>query len=102
MARGASSHFSLKRVEYDRYYPTVLGVLQNSGFLVLDAERTDDRAFLQGLPRTGEGAGIEIEIRRRPKGVDVHVFVVPPQNLPQGKARFRLKQAGFETFQSDP
>src|SRR3989442_260453 len=102
MARGASSHFSLKRVEYDRYYPTVLGVLQNSGFLVLDAERTDDRAFLQGLPRTGEGAGIEIEIRRRPKGVDVHVLVVPHQDLPQEKGRFLMKQGVFGTLQSDP
>src|SRR3989442_12059260 len=93
MARGASSHFSLKRVEYDRYYPTVLGVLQNSGFLVLDAERTDDRAFLQGLPRTGEGAGIEIEIRRRPKGVDVHVLDRKSTRL--NSSHVRISYAGF-------
>ncbi len=103
MARGASSHFSLKRAEYDRYYPTVLGVLQNSGFLVLDADRDENRAFLQGLPRSGVGPGVEIEIRRRrPKGLDIHVLVVPHEDLPQEKGRFLMRQGVFGTLQSDP
>jgi hypothetical protein len=102
MARGASSHFSLKRAEYDRYYPTVLGVLQNSGFLVLDADRDENRAFLQGLPRSGVGPGIEIEVRRRPKGIDIHVLVVPHEDLPQEKGRFLMRQGVFGSLQSDP
>ncbi len=101
MARGASSHFSLKRSEYDRYYPTVLGVLQNSGFLVLDADRDENRAFLQGLPRSGVGPGVEIEIRRRPKGLDVHVLVVPHEDLPQEKGRFLMRQGVFGSLQRD-
>ena len=102
MARGASSHFSLKRVEYDRYYPTVLGVLQNSGFLVMDADRDENRAFLQGLPRSGAGSGVEIEIRRKPKGLDIHVLVVPHEDLPQEKGQFLMKRGVFGTLQSDP
>src|SRR3989442_1659895 len=102
MARGASSHFSLKRAEYDRYYPTVLGVLQNSGFLVMDADRDENRAFLQGLPRSGAGPGVEIEIRRRPKGLDIHVLVVPHEDLPQEKGQFLMRQGVFGTLQSDP
>ena len=101
MARGASSHFSLKKAEYDRYYPTVLGVLQNSGFLVLDADRDENRALLQGLPRSGVGPGVEIEIRRRPKGLDIHVLVVPHEDLPQEKGRFLMRQGVFGTLQSD-
>src|SRR2546426_6332632 len=102
MARGASSHFSLKRAEYDRYYPTVLGVLQNSGFLVMDADRDENRAFLQGLPRSGEGPGVEIEIRRKPKGLDIHVLVVPHEDLPPEKGQFLMRRCVCCTLPSGP
>ena len=101
MARGASSHFSLKRAEYDRYIPVVMGVLQNSGFLVMDSDRSEGRAFLQEMPRSAEGPGIEIEIRRRPKGVDVHVLVVPYEDLPEEKGRFLMRQGVFGALQRD-
>ena len=101
MVRGASSHFSLKRTDYVAYYPLVLGVLQSSGFLVLDAERGEDRAYLQGHPRSGEGPGVEIEVRRRPKGVDVHVLVVPHEDIPEEKGRFLIRQGVFGSLEQD-
>lgn len=101
MVRGAAAHFFLKGEEYERYYPLVLGVFQNNGFLVADSGRIEDRSILKGIPRSGSGSGLEVEIRRRPKGVDVHVLVVPLDELLQEPGRYVSREGVFATLQPD-
>jgi hypothetical protein len=92
----------MKKTDYAAYYTLVLGVLQNSGFLVADMERGEDRAFLKGIPRSHSGSGIEIELRRRkPKGVDVHILVVPHEDISQEPGRFLMKAGAFTFLQTD-
>jgi len=102
MVRGASSHFSLKGTDFDSYYSLALGVLQNFDFLVGDALRLEDRALVRAIPRSGAGSGVELELRRRPKGVDVHVLVVPYEELPTDKGQFLMRMGAFVAVQSDP
>lgn len=102
MVRGAATHLFLRGQEYERYYPLVLGVFQNNGFLVEDSARVEDRSILKGIPRSGSGFGVEVEMRRRPKGVDVHVLVVPLQDLPQEPGRFLSREGVFGTLRPDP
>jgi len=102
MVRGASSHFSLKGTDFDSYYSLALGVLQNFDFLVGDALRLEDRALLRAIPRSGAGPGAELELRRRPKGVDVHVLVVPSEELPTEPGQFLMRQGAFVALDSDP
>lgn len=101
MVRGAAAHFFLKEEEYERYYPLVLGVFQNNGFLVANSDRVEDRSILKGIPRSGSGHGLEVEIRRRPKGVDVHVLVVPLDELPEEPGRYLSREGVFATLQPD-
>lgn len=89
-------------MNYEEYYPIVLGVLQNNDFLVADAERLEDRSFVKGSPRSGAGVGVEIEIRRRPKGVDAHVLVVPFEDLPREPGTFLIRQGAFGYLRGDP
>ncbi len=102
MVRGAADHFFLKGMDYEGYYPIVLGVFQNNDFLVADTDRVEDRAIVKGIPRSGAGLGMEIEVRRRPKGVDVHVLIVPLDELPQGAGRFLTRQGAFVGLTPDP
>src|SRR3990172_8663890 len=99
MVRGAAAHFFLKEEEYERYYPLVLGVFQNNEFLVADSDRVEDRSILKGIPRSGSGHGLEVEIRRRPKGVDVHVLVVPLDELPEEPGRYLSREGVCATLQ---
>jgi len=101
MARGAASHFLLKRTDFETYYPLLLGVLQNTGFLVADAKRGEDRALLKALPRSGMGSGLEVELRRRHKGVDVHILVVPHEDIPGESGRFLMHRGHFAFLHKD-
>ena len=101
MVRGASSHFSMRGTDLDSYYPLALGVLQNFDFLIGDALRLEDRALLRAIPRYGGGPGVELELRRRPKGVDIHVLVVPSEDLPGDPGVFLMRQGAFVGLRSD-
>ena len=102
MVRGAADHFFLKGMDYEGYYPIVLGVFQNNDFLVADTDRVEDRAIVKGIPRSGSGLAMEIEIRRRPKGVDVHVLLVPLEALPRETGRFLSRQGTYVSLSTDP
>jgi len=101
MTRGAAAHFSLKRTEFDPYYTLLLGVIQNQGLLVADVDRSEDRALMKALPRSGMVPGVELELRRRTRGVDVHVLVAPHEDFPAQKGRFLMHSRHFAFLHKD-
>lgn len=101
MPRGASAHFFLANTDYEGFYPLVLGVFQNYGYLVADSERGEERSLLKGIPRAGSGEGVEVEIHRKPRGVNVHVLVAPLADFPREAGRFLSREGVFATLQYD-
>lgn len=101
MVHGASTHFGLAGWDYDAYIPIVQGALENLDFLIVASKRSPDRSIFRAAPRASGSCAVEVDVRRRPKTVDVHVLVYPLAQQPTVPDRFLISEGVLRGFRKD-
>jgi len=101
MVHGASKHFGLAGWDYDAYIPIVQGALEDLGFLIVASKSSPDQSIFRAAPRASGSCAVEVDVRRRPKTVDVHVLVYPLAQQPTVPDRFLISEGGLQGFRKD-
>lgn len=101
MVSGAAGHFSMSGWDYDRYVPVVRAALESKELRIVGSKRGDTAVVFQAAPRTVGDRAVEVEVRNRPKAVEVHVLVYPLSILPSEPDRFRIWEGALGTVDSD-